>query len=146
MAPFLLRCVSLEQSQFAMQFLFLNCFLSVKRKNTMPPRRSRPPRALPHRTGGASISTSGVKTSRTPTALAATTDVDSAEHKQLPTRRSSNQQTLKSGVSEFLLPILSVHLPVFCLCLPPAPFCPCPLPPPHPPKPSPSPTLSKTRE
>ena len=34
--------------------------------------------------------------------------------------------------------ILSVHLPVFCLCLPPAPFCPCPLSPPHPPKPSPS--------
>jgi hypothetical protein len=39
------------------------------------------------------ISTSGVKVPRTPTAPAATTDVDSAEHKQLPKRRFSIKQT-----------------------------------------------------
>jgi hypothetical protein len=44
------------------------------------------------------ISFSGAKAPRTPTALAATTDVDSAEHKQLPNRRFSIKQTTMMSI------------------------------------------------
>jgi hypothetical protein len=54
---------------------------------------SRLPRTPSRQTEETTISTSGAKALRTPTALAATMDVDSAEHKQLPNRRFSIKQT-----------------------------------------------------
>ena len=100
---------------------------------------SRLPRTLFHRTGGRRFnSASGAKAPRKPTALAATTDVDSAEHKQQPKRRSSIKQTTLMWIRRPFLKCLSNHHPLLCPCLPPAPFCPCPLSPPHPPEPLPS--------
>jgi hypothetical protein len=103
-------------------------------------RCSRPPRTLLHRTGGRFNSASGAKAPRTPTALAATTDVDSAEHKQLPKRQFSIKQTTMMPIWQLLLTYLAAYYPLLCICLPPAHSCPCPLFPPHPPEPSPSPT------
>jgi hypothetical protein len=48
----------------------------------------------------------GAKAPRTPTARAATTDVDSAEHKQLPKRRSSIKQTTLMWIWQLLLKYL----------------------------------------
>jgi hypothetical protein len=85
---------------------FNACFSQLEPK---PPsggqtkRGSRPPRTPPHRTGGGSNSTSEAKAPRTPTTLAATTDVDSAEHKQLPPRRFTIQQTQMTSLWQQLL-------------------------------------------
>jgi len=54
-------------------------------------------------------------------------------HKAVP--KPTNKE---DGVTATTFIYLLDHLFVFCLCLPPAPFCSCPLSPPHPPKPSPS--------
>jgi hypothetical protein len=67
-------------------------------------------------------SVSGAKAPRTLTALAATTDIDSAEHKQLPKRRFSIKQKTMMSIWQQLIFYLSAHHPLLCLCLPPAPF------------------------
>jgi hypothetical protein len=92
------------------------------------------PRTPSRQTEETAISTSGVKVPRTPTALAATTDVDSAEHKQLPKRRFSIKQTtmmwiwqlqFKKIKNTYQITILSF---AFVFRPPPFAHAPCPHP------------------
>jgi hypothetical protein len=97
---------------------------------------SRLPRTLLHRTGERWFNSAlGAKAPRTPTAPAATTDVDSAEHKQQPKRRSSIKQTALMWIWRLQLKCRSNHHSHLCPCLPPTPLCPCPKSTPHLPAP-----------